>query len=493
VAASTHGGPPDRAIGVPPRLALDDQTQRVAADLREVVAWRALPNDPLVFAIAPDELAEFTLRCPMPGARRPGLEAGTPGPAVAVTWVAADETGAELGRWSESFEPVPSAFERYVRGSDSLDVPVSEPLVRALRAPPGTARLTLWADVPIDVSLSVTTDPDLEPVLPPDYALPDDALYVLRYEPHVSKPWHGRSPQGPETLAQSGRAMALDAQVRFAPKSPLRVGPPTDTPDREGGTALDRHPLVLGGPFELLAEASVQAPDTAVRVGPWPTELTPPASGRIDLRWRVAAAAVGQTVALRVGDRITPLPLVAGSGAARVDAGGVAPVVVSIDGADPNDLFLVAGTGPNTWRVRRVWTVPDGGELRIPIPAGAGSLSVYTYRSVSLGRIRWVVEGDGPDLPGLYERVRAQSGAVSARWGDRPSALPLSYQGAPEAALPPITLQREAGAPAATLVLRPEGTGTIRVRALASWAPAAAEPASHARQSSAALSLGGGP
>jgi len=497
IAAKTDGGAPDRAIGVPPRLAVDGPIQRVAADLREVVAWRAQPNDPLVFAIAPDELAEFTLRCPMPAARRPGLEAGEPGSPVTVTWVAADGAGGELGRWSEAFAPVPSAFERYVRGADPLEIPVSEPLVRALRAPPGTARLTLWADAPIDVSLSVTTDPDLEPVLQPDYTLPDDALYVLRYEPHVSKPWHGRSPQGPESLAQAGRAMAIDAQVRFAPKASPPAGPSTDLPDREGADPggdprLVRHPLGLGGPFELLAEAAPGATDGAVRVGPWPTELTPPASGRIDLRWRVAADAVGRTVALRVGEGATPLPLVAGSGATRVDAGGSQPVIVSIDGADPDDLFLVAGTGPNAWRVRRVWTVPDGGELRIPIPAGEASLSVYTYRSVPLGRIRWVVEGDEPDAPGLYARVQAQTGAVSARWGGRPEALPLSYQGAPEAALPPITLRRDASAPAATLVLRPEGAGTVRVRALASWAPPAAEPASHARQSTAALSLGGG-
>ena len=493
VAATTQGGPPDRAIGVPPRLAVDGLRQLVAADLREVVAWRALPNDPLVFAIAPDELAEFTVRCPMPGAERPALAEGTPGAPVTVTWVAADDAGGELGRWSEAFAPVPSAFERYVRGADALEVPVSEPFVRALRVPAGTARLTLWADAPIDVSLGVTSDPDLEPVLPPDYTLPDDALYALRYEPHVSKPWHGRSPQGPEGLAQAGRAMAIDAQVRFAPKAPAPTDPATDEPDRGGEPGRVRHPLALGGPFELLAEAALPATDAAVRVGPWPTALTPPPSGRIDLRWRVAADAIGRTVAFRIGDRVTPLPLTAGSGAARVDAGGTAPVTVSIDGADPDDLFLVAGAGPNTWRVRRVWTVPDGGELRIPIPAGAGSLSVYTYRSVPVGRIRWVVEGDGPAVPGLYERVRAQSGAVSARWGGRPDALPLSYQGAPEAAMPPITLRREAGAPAATLVLRPEGAGTIRVRALASWAPPPAEPASHARQSTAALSLGGGP
>src|SRR6185503_8458142 len=100
VEARTVGGPRDRALGDPSRTELTDDVQAVAPDLREIEAWRVLPEQPLRFAVHDGEQVRLALRRPLPARARTGL--GVPVAAEPCTAVlsAVASDGTPLDSWS---------------------------------------------------------------------------------------------------------------------------------------------------------------------------------------------------------------------------------------------------------------------------------------------------------------------------------------------------------------------------------------------------------
>jgi len=481
VVATTRGGPRDRAQGDPPRVEIDEERQAVAPDFRQVDAWRVLPGDPVDFPIRAGEHVKLMVRRPLGAGVRPGLGIGRAEEASTLSLVALAADGAEIGAWPVSFTPIASAFERYVRGDDEGDTRVSEPLPVYVRPPEGAVALRISTDATADVSLSVTDQPDVPGVVLPDYAVPGDFPWEVRYEPHVERGWRARAPADEERLALSGRSVAIDGQVRWIPREPAGTGT----------TAADKDSLDLAGPFELLAEpATVGTKGGRVRLGDGPTVVRLPPSGRLEIDWRVPLASVGRWVRVVAGGRTVMRQLHAAGGTLRVDGLGTAPIEVSVvvegEGAR-RGLFLARATGDPAWQVRRVWRVAEDREIAIDVPAGASSISVDVYRVGQAGQVRWRVEPVGPDPVGASLVSTRRAGAAGDPWSEVAAALPLSFDGVPLTRLRPIIVSRPEGSTAATLVLRPEGSGgRVWVRAQSTWA-ASGEPATrHARRPAAA-------
>jgi hypothetical protein len=477
VEARTTGGSADRAQGDPPRTALDDEVQAVVPDFREIAGWRVTPEEPLRFAVEDATHTKVTLRRPLPGSVRPGLAVAAPAAACTAVLAALAADGTVLDSWSLPLVGEASAYERYVRGEDEGDTAVSEPLRVFFRPPDGTAELRVSADTVLDVAVSVTDRPDTRAIPFPDYALPPAFPWTLRYEPQAERGWHTRAPVDEEALAFAGRSVAIDAQVRWAP----RHAPGDDDP-----TAADKSSLPLHGPFELVAEPTVQPAATGgrVRVGAIPTTVLLPVSGRLDLAWRVPLASVGRWVRVEAGGRTLQRRLNAAGGILRVDGLGTGPVPVSVtvegEGAR-RTLFLASGQGTPAWQVRRVWSIADEGERVIELPAGRSSVSVDVYRVGEVGHVRWWIEEDGALPVGpSFDPVR-RTGAAADPWSDLATTHPLSFDGVPLTRLRPIVVHRPEGSRSARLVLRPEGAA-VWVRAQSTWATPDAEHPVHTRR-----------
>jgi hypothetical protein len=191
-----------------------------------------------------------------------------------------------------------------------------------------------------------------------------------------------------------------------------------------------RRSLTLPGPFELLAEPDVgPGPATRVRLGSSPVQVVLPASGRLEIGYRVSSRDVGQSVTVKAGGTTSVRRLAAAGGTLRVDRVGSGPVAVSIETGNVRGLFLASGAGRPPWQVRRVWALPDLGEMRLPIPAGTGSISVDVYRAGDEGVLSWSVEELGETPPGLSPDLLAELGggaADAAAPGDGPSQRGLA-------------------------------------------------------------------
>ena len=133
-----------------------------------------------------------------------------------------------------------------------------------------------------------------------------------------------------------------------------------------------------------------------------------------------------------------------------------------------------------------MWRVGEDRDVSIALPAGASSISVDVYRVGQAGQVRWHVDPTGPDPVGASLVSSRRAGVAADPWTEVPAALPLSFEGVPLTRLRPIVVSRPEGSPAATLVLRPEGSdGRMWIRAQSTFAVRGDPSSRHTRRAAA--------
>ena len=314
----------------------------------------------------------------------------------------------------------------------------------------------------------------MESLAPPEYLLPENPLFEVRYDPYLEQPWSAIQPEDIEGLTRAGRLVAFDAQVR------LRALPAgNQLPERDA-----RFPLPFPGPFQLVGEPDFDGLGGGGRVlvGKRAVNLTPPSVGSLTIDYRVSPSHVGEKVQIVVGERTVERSLSAAAGTLRIDDVGSSRTSVSVN---IPGIFLARAEGSPAWQVRRVWPLASGTEARIDIPAGGGSISIAAYRTARSGRVSWNVEELGPTPASLTERPVRTQGLSAERWGTRPDATALSFAGTPLEPMKPIVVIRPPDAPAARLVLRADDAGMVWMRATATWGTPEPEAPRHIRQGAA--------
>lgn len=481
--AHTRGEGPDRVWGDPPRLPVAaDGAQATGPDLRNLLLHRAGPAlSPVEWPIeTPGEAFRLSLRVPLPP-ELPGLGELTPAPAATAIIEAVSADDRVVGTWSTTWAPLPSLFERYTEGASPATAAVSEPRVVYAIPPAEATRLRLRADQPMDVSARARRPQQVEPVGWPGYERNPDAPVTARYEPWTYDVWRARAPTGAEALAEQGRELRVDAQVRLELLDPALVEGllPIEAERYRERVERPAFALDLPAPYELIAEPAADGSGERARLGPAPVQAR--VGSRLSVDYRVAAAAVGATARLRVGERIFELPLPASAGTLRLDDLSPGAVELALDGVE--GLFLAAVEG--RWSTRRVIRLDPGQTLRLPLRAVPGPVVVLPYAAsgTTHGQLSWRLDGVEAPAPGLYERLTEPTGAVAlSPRGDRPAAIPLTLdQDALVPLAPAVAWQREERRGRGALTLRlSRATQPIWLRVVVPW-PGAETAASNWR------------
>lgn len=503
--------------GDPPRLHVDGPpgAWRVAPDLRTLELVRLGPGLPPVrYPVAGDgETLRLGLRARLDGATLPALGqrwseergAGDPVPLVEgtpreVLVVARDAGDRELARWLTRIEARASAFERYTQGDDPATAHPGEPEQRFLAPPPGTAWIEVSATADVDVAVRARQpDGPMAQVargyeLPAALAPPGDAgdsplptwhttgrrqrpeLPRARYEPYTQDPWQARAPEDLEGLLREGRVVRLDAQVRLEPSDWWRAERwmarvPARQEPALPEAAPERGALPLPGAYTLIAEADRDGRaqrGARVRLGSGTATVTVPASGRLDIDYRVAADQVGEEVTLWVdgGERRERLWASAG----RMRLAELSPGATVQLRVDQPGLFLARGQGSPLWQVRRVVMLEPDQRRTLELPGKPGSLAIMAYGAG--GWLEWSLRGGQPShQAGLLEKVTRRHGRQRLR-SSGGVAMPLSRSGDGLPRLTPvvITLGEDLGGGPLALDLELRGAERpVWIRATATW------------------------
>lgn len=480
-------GAADPAWGDPPRLRPDEAgAQAVGPDLRSVELYRAGPGWPaLRYAVRRGELLRLQLRPrldpgPLHGFGAPPAEAAR---SVHLQFV--DEAGGVIAEWDTAVAAVPSAFERYTQADTPATARVADADVRVVVPPPGTHELRVDAYAPVDVSLRVAEERDAASQWEPRYELPGDEAVEALFVPMARDRWRARAPHDVEALAEAGRVVHLDGQVRLVPEPP-EVADAADTPRAAAPSRRRWFPLPIDGPFELLAEpagpdaaATEDTPGARVRLGTEERTVTVPSDGRLEIDYRVAADAVGRSVRMQVGGQIRRLSPATAGGVFQLGPlpPGATRVIVEAAG-----LFLARSAGSPSWRVRRAWEVEPGRVLGIDFPGGAGGVNLHAWLAPGqVGWLSWTVEDVPPSPPGIYSRITDRHGLVELR-PTGGTAEPLSFAGAPLVAAAPvhIPLGEDVGGRRGRITVSLEGAlAPAWLRASATWPQEVADATSH--------------
>lgn len=480
--AHLHG---DVAWGDPPRLRPDEAgVQAVGPDLRSLELYRAGPGWPaLRYPVRRGELLRLQLRPRLD----PGPLQGFDPPPAEVARSAhlqfRDEDGRVLAEWDTSVAAVPSAFERYTQVDTPATARAAEADLRLVVPPADAHELRVDAYAAVDVSLRVAEELDLPAQWEPRYELPPDEAVAALYVPMARDRWRARAPLDVEALAEAGRVVRMDAQVRLVPEAP-DSGEDSDGALADDAAARPWFPLPIGGPFELVAEAArtdvpllADAPGARVRLGSDERTVTVPADGRLEIDYRVAAA--GRPVRVRVGGHVRTLVPPTSGGVFQLGPLPPGLARVLVDGAG---LFLARSAGSPAWRVRRTWAIRPGRVLGIDFPGGAGGLILHAWLAPGeTGWLSWTIEDVPPSPPGVYTRITERHGLTELR-PTGAIAEPLSFSGAPLVAAAPvrIPLGEDVGGQRGRITVSLEGArAPAWLRASATWPPAVADTTSH--------------
>lgn len=410
-----------------------------------------------------------------------------------------------LARWQVEAPIVASPFERYTQGDDPGTARVAEPVSRVVLPPAGSVAIEVRASAPTDVAVRVRrpenpargmgrgyelpaslSPPDPEPV---ESAFPlwqagqlrdNPGLSRARYVPLAQDPWQTRAPADRDRLIREDRMIRIDAQVRFEPRGGWLMGEEVvvraadDEGSREVSRPRDastRRALRLSGAYQLLVEPDRDGRATLgarSALGRTPSRVTVPASGRLDVDYRIPASRVGSSVVVSVDGDPQPHTLIASAGRLRLS--GLTPGSRSV-AVDSSDLFLARASGSDLWQVRRVVALRPGQERRIPIPSGAQTLVLYTYGES--GWLDWSIQGGAvsPEAT-LMPRATRRSGRHRLQ-ADGGQARPLSFSGDRIDRLSPllIEVEEDVGAVASSLVLRLSAESSpVWLRVTSSWA-----------------------
>lgn len=478
--ARVHG---DATWGDPPRLRPDDAgVQAVGPDVRSLELYRAGPGWPaLRYPVRRGELLRLQLRPRLDPAPLHGFDPPPAEAARSAHLQFLDEGGKVLAEFDTSVAAVPSAFERYTQVDTPATARVSDADVRLVVPPVDAAELRVDAYAPVDVSLRVAESRDLVAQWEPRYELPPDEAVNALYVPMARDRWRARAPHDVETLAETGRVVRMDAQVRLEPEAP--DPDPADVPT-DDVASRPWFPLPIGGPFELLAEAARtdaaptdDAPGARVRLGSDERSVIVPADGRLEIDYRVATA--GRPVRVWTGGSVRTLTPPTAGGVFQLGPLSPGSTRVLVEGAG---LFLARSTGNPAWRVRRAWAVQPGKVLGIDFPGGAGGVILHTWLAAGQSAwLSWTVEDVPPSPPGLYTRITERHGLVELR-PTATTAEPLSFAGAPLVAAAPvrIPLGEDVGGQRGRITVSLEGArAPAWLRASATWPPAVADATSH--------------
>ncbi|MCB9777187.1 MAG: hypothetical protein H6742_01320 [Alphaproteobacteria bacterium] len=446
---------------------------------------------------------------------------------------ALDADGVELMAWEADVEAVPSAFERYTQGDSPGTARASEPTLRTVVPPAGARVLVIDADDAVDVGLRARHLGDPPARISPGYGLPaalapppavvdpdlpewqadgDDgavSLHDARYVPAAQDAWRQRNPVDAEALLETGRIVRIDVQVRVESRERqiARTEAATPTLAASDGTVAARagleldptlvalrarkpeHPLPLDGAYGIVAEPDL---DGDTRVGGRTRVASPgsstglsrlpvPASGRLDVEYRVATDRVGQDATFRVDG--TPITRTLASSAGRVRLSGLRPGSHAFS-VDLPGLFLARADGTPRWQARKVTRLAPGERLRIPFPEGPGAVLLFAYGSQSGGTwLDWQLSLDSRRAPaGMGRRSTRQSGRHPLR-AEGGEAEPLSFDAERLLRLRPLRVDVAEDAVGGRPVLTVTLSGTdqpVWLRALASWSTARSDAPSAA-------------
>lgn len=390
---TTEGPLRDRAWGDPPRLegtkaAGDAGRQAVGPDLTGLVYWRVAPGEPLSFELPEDHEIRVLARPRLPVGTLPALGPGEPEEERTVTLERVGQSA-----WTRELPvvPIPSAFERYTQGDDPSMARVSEATEWFLAATGERTTLHVRSEDVVDVQVFVK-----ELAAPSDVPEPGYPVEVLgerlraRYLPYARRTWRARYPMELDTLAVDGRAIRIDAQVRWTYRG------------SSGPSGLAYRVLELPPPFELVAEPKAGGPRT--RLSRQAQRIEVPPTGRVLVDYKVDRSMIGQEVRLQFEGRTEVRELLTAAGSLRVEGLPPGPLRASVD---RSGVFLANVLGARPWTVRRVWRLDPGRPRRIAIPAGGEGLSVHFARRSGEdgGVVSWRLRGEGVDeLPVAHQR-----------------------------------------------------------------------------------------
>jgi hypothetical protein len=320
-------------------------------------------------------------------AARPEIpDPALPVPPVTVHYAAFDEEGRSLGDGSFEAAFTYSPFERYVEqerpwASDETTVHLFHPF--------HATTLSFTADGPVDLRFLVPLD--VEPERAPEYALPEG--WTGRYAPWELAPYVSLAPLNAQDLIEERRLTRLDATVRVEPA-------------RRGAAEETRHTELLlprdNPPAYPLAERFRSG--TTWRT--WHrtrldevTELEIPASGQLQVDYRVDAASVGGSVDLACGGRAERLRLGASGGTLTFAGMPVGRQSCGLHGPPGEFLARAEGSGER-WTRRSVFRA-DGATLTLPVEVVRGDSTVvyvrpYTVHPNAAPTIVTVLDGGHP-------------------------------------------------------------------------------------------------
>jgi hypothetical protein len=403
--ATTRADQRDRAWGDPPRAELPpdggvDAIQRLAPDLTGLIHWRVVPGAPLRFELPADHEIRVVARARLPAGLLPGLGPATP---EADRTVTLERSGPTTWTRDLPLPALPSAYERYTQGDDPHTARVSEETEWYLASTTDPSLLVVRADAPVDVQLFVKEPSAPSDVPEPGYPV-DRLAEVLRarYLPYARRTWRALFPVDPESLAWEGRAIRIDAQVRWVYRGSA------------GSSGLEYRVLELPPPFELVAEARAGGP--RARLGRKEQVIRVPANGRVLVDYKVPPSDIGKTATLWFEGRKETRELTTAAGTLRFERLPEGPVRARVD---QRGVFLANAVGERPWTVRRVWRLDPGRTRTVPIPAGGEGLSVHVARRENErgGFLAWRLRGDGVDALPVSDRRREGRSRLDSRTG----------------------------------------------------------------------------
>lgn len=459
----------DRSYGDPPRHRLEDDSQWVAPDFRNIEAYRVDRGlGPVRFRVMPEERLRIAMRRRMDPAPLPAFWPPPPLADGSVVWI--DElnlSGQLLERHEVALEPVPSAFERYTEVDHGYSARVAEPEARYLVPHPNTAWLEIRGNAAVDVNLRTTTEDAPETIVHPAYELPEDVEFEMTYEPHVRDPWRHRGPVQIDALIEERRLVRIDAQVR-----PYW---PEDRVLRPSTPRVKKRTLPLPRPFELVAEPDRDGDAMVggrVRLSSIARQVEVRATGRLSIDYRVPPELVGETVHFEIDGRKVPVRLPASAGSLRLDGLGAGPHALRVE--DEGHYFAPTRRGA-PWQVRRVYRLAPGEELGIDVPPDGRGVSVYPYTLSSTATLSWRLEGKeaGSARPtGLFQGETTSTGQLPLPPRPDGRVVPLSFADPGLRPVEPLYLSLRDDIPeeGARLFLRISPDQEAWVRILTSWA-----------------------
>lgn len=318
---------------------------------------RPIPPDAWVALVAQGEDPNLALE--PPDAAQAALDIQP----VTVTYSAYDEDGHSLGEGSfeASFDHAP--FETYV---ENVWPWVSEETQVHLFHPFQATTLEFSADGPVDLRFLVPVEN--EPERHESYALPEG--WTGRYAPWELAPYVSLAPSNTEELIEEQRLTRIDATVRIEPSKRsagfqalstellLPIGEPPSYPlmerFRNGATWKPWHRTQIAGS----------------------TELTIPATGSLQIDYRVPRDSVGEPASLSCGDREVQLRLAASAGVLHF--AGLEPGKQACSLEAPAGSYLARAPGDgDRWTRRQVFR-GDATTLELPVQvSGVGKTVVY--------------------------------------------------------------------------------------------------------------------